>query len=441
MWKYVSRRIRDVCDRTFNTVLDVHRPWQCGGERFCSEGLASDDHQQQHRDELSSKSRSILGARDVPYCLLSVIRNQLEVHREKKQHGAGSNDSHREGFRRKEYFPFQPSWARAITWTSAIICGWYTSQVICLYRRSHRQWEGPKCLPRLISSAHNLPGEFEYSRFLRCHRRPRQSAAPLEPAHESQQSQQQSFFGLCIPTAKNSRLPEFDFTDLLGKERNIIFEISNDGLKKQSSNDRVGIKLQPVQEAPTIATAVENLISVIGEIEYQLGVQNLEIGDYRTAVSHLKLGTSHHHAGAAYNLGICYEQGHGVKKNARMAMECFHLASTLGHAQAMYNLGVYYVRGLGGLRRSCSMAKKYFKAAAELGLEEAIIALGPGYNKQPTRRSSLSTGSSSASPHSFTDANKFQFNYDDILRYGGFDAVKAPPKPETLELRLVSVMG
>lgn len=447
MWKYVSRRIRDVCDRTY-TILDVRRPWQCGGERLCNESnLAGDGQQQQHKEEKLPEQEKPSAS----YCLLNVAKSHLEVSRERKQHyDTGSNSSDEEGFRRKEYCSFQPNWIGAITWTSAIICGWYTSQLICLYRRNHK-WEGPKCLPYLISSAHKFPREWQKSQFSNCLSFPAPSSPPLEssPQQATQQSLVPTFLGLPIPTGKPNRLEEFDFNELFRGHENVLFEIDEDG--RQQSGDQQGFGLQVVNEnrsntvaavteqlkpkAPTVESAMENLMSVIGEIEYQLGVENLEIGDYTTAVSHLKLGTSHQHAGAAFNLGICYEQGFGVKKNPRVAMECFHLASTLGHAQAMYNLGVYYARGLGGLRRSRSMAKKCFTAAADLGLEEAIAALGSSY-REPALRSATSSpsGDSSAS------MSDFKFTFDDVKRYD-FDAVKAPEQPEQFELRLVSAMA
>lgn len=128
-------------------------------------------------------------------------------------------------------------------------------------------------------------------------------------------------------------------------------------------------------------------------------------------------------------------------------MECFHLASTLGHPQAMYNLGVYYARGLGGLRRSRSMAKKYFTAAADLGLEEAIAALGPAYR---TRRDSMGASSSSSvasTPSGFGVPFEFKLNYDELEQYGfaGGDAfgkvVVDSPMEQHPELRLVSAMA
>lgn len=126
----------------------------------------------------------------------------------------------------------------------------------------------------------------------------------------------------------------------------------------------------------SIESAVNDLISVLGDIEFELGVNSLTLGDFQTAVSHLKLATSHHHAGATFNLGICFEQGVGVKQDMRLAMECYQAAADLGHPRAIYNLGVFYASGLGGLTKSRKAAKRCFVTAARLGVTEAKLALG-----------------------------------------------------------------
>lgn len=444
MWKYVHRRIRDVCDRTYN-LLDVRRPLQRGGQRFCAEnfpedgGAAGKKEDGDGRQGPSSSYCSLLNA--------VVPRKQLGItHRSE----TGSSGQDGEGFRRKDYCPppQQHSWVGAITWTSAIICGWYTSQLICLYRRNHK-WEGPKCLPFLITSAHRLPRNFPHC-FLKAGpdssgneasvKKQQKTRSDKTARNQQQQQQQVTFFGVPVPTAKLSRLGEFDFERFSEVVRVVNHEEETQTKKVQYgvqvSNGRTPDVSEPRTQAPTVESATENLVTVIGEIEYQLGVQNLEVGDYATAVSHLKLGTSHQHAGAAFNLGICFEQGFGVKKNARVAMECFHLASSLGHPQAMYNLGVYYARGLGGLRRSRSMAKKYFTAAADLGLEEAIVALGPAYRNARRR--------DSAAPFpTFMVPFDFKLNYDELEQYGyGKMAVAdSQTEPQHPELRLVTAMA
>ncbi|XP_058822673.1 DAP3-binding cell death enhancer 1-like [Topomyia yanbarensis] len=448
MWKYVSRRIRDVCDRTYN-VLDVRRPCQYGGERFCVENnySAADSQQQQKHPQqdnecnINLRNELIKGS----YCLLNVGKRHVVVYPNRAHnYDTGSNSSDREGFSRKEYCSFQRSWIGAITWSSAIICGWYTSQLICLYRRNHN-WEGPKCLPFIISSTHRIPCKYRNSHSQNAYPFSAPPSPPIERASKQDQlsSQQVTFFGVPIPSGKPSKLEEFDFENFSETKKKFLSPVNNEKLEqtKISSTANERPVVQKVEsKSPTVESAVENLLSVIGEIEYQLGVQNLEIGDYNTAVSHLKLGTSHQHSGAAFNLGICYEQGFGVKKSARMAMECYHLASTLGHPQAMYNLGVYYARGLGGLRRSRQMARKYFTAAADLGLKEAIDVLGSKYQ---ARRDSVWSGAGSSASSSPTVAPfEFKFNYDDLGQYGfGKSGLRTTEQLDQVELRLVSAMA
>lgn len=104
-------------------------------------------------------------------------------------------------------------------------------------------------------------------------------------------------------------------------------------------------------------------------------MSNLRANEPETAVSHLKLATTHHHPEATYNLGICYEMGIGIEKSAKSAMECYRAAASLGHKKAMYNLGVFYVHGRGGLKKNRDAARACFEAADKMGLRQAKKAL------------------------------------------------------------------
>jgi hypothetical protein len=139
----------------------------------------------------------------------------------------------------------------------------------------------------------------------------------------------------------------------------------------------------PVQ----VESAVQNLLNVLGEMEFQMGVQNILAGNYEVAVNQLKLSASHRHAGATFNLGLCFEQGLGVPKNMEKAMDYYFAAALMGHAKAMYNLAIFYLQGYGGLQKNRSMARRYLQAAANLGLAEAKHALGLEVtaNKQQTQ--------------------------------------------------------
>lgn len=121
---------------------------------------------------------------------------------------------------------------------------------------------------------------------------------------------------------------------------------------------------------------MHNLLQVLGDIEFQLGVQSVHSNHNDLAVSHFKLASSHGHQSATYNLGICYEQGIGVEKNLKMALECYMIASSLGHAKALYNVGVFHAHGLANLPKNRKAARQYFKEAAKLGVNEANQALG-----------------------------------------------------------------
>lgn len=133
---------------------------------------------------------------------------------------------------------------------------------------------------------------------------------------------------------------------------------------------------QQANASNTFDDSVQNLLQILGDIEFQLGVASVQSDRYDLAVSHFKLATSHSHASAAYNLGICYEEGIGIKKNLKMALECYMLASSLGHGKALYNVGVFHARGLANLPKNRRAARQYFQEAAKLGVNEANKALG-----------------------------------------------------------------
>lgn len=120
-----------------------------------------------------------------------------------------------------------------------------------------------------------------------------------------------------------------------------------------------------------VSVAVDNLISVLGDIEFRLAMQNLRANEPETAVSHLKLATTHRHPEAAFNLGVCYETGTGIQQNMKNAMECYRTAASLGHGNAMYNLGIFYIKGRGGLTKNREAARACFEAAKNIGSNRA----------------------------------------------------------------------
>lgn len=176
--------------------------------------------------------------------------------------------------------------------------------------------------------------------------------------------------------------PQYPFEDHeeLHDLHKYVINVSNDEedfVGRQKEFAHVNVPSDEKSNGPSsVEQAVQDLLAVLGEIEFQLGIKSITAGDYITAVSHLKLATSHHHAGATFNLGVCAENGLGIKKNMELAMNCYQAAVDLGHPQAMFNLGVFYAQGLGGLKKSRKAARKLFETAAHLGVIEAKLALG-----------------------------------------------------------------
>lgn len=79
--------------------------------------------------------------------------------------------------------------------------------------------------------------------------------------------------------------------------------------------EEIQVKTPEQVQETKIDDAYENLLNVVGEIEFQMGVHSLMARNYANAASHFKQGSSHNHSGAIFNLGLCYEQGLGVKKD------------------------------------------------------------------------------------------------------------------------------
>jgi TPR repeat protein len=84
------------------------------------------------------------------------------------------------------------------------------------------------------------------------------------------------------------------------------------------------------------------------------------------------------HAGAQGQLGVCYELGIGVAKDAVAAAEWYAKAAAQGHGDAQHNLGLLYKNGSGVAQDFKAAAAWYAKAAAQ-GHASALCNLGSLY--------------------------------------------------------------
>lgn len=77
---------------------------------------------------------------------------------------------------------------------------------------------------------------------------------------------------------------------------------------------------------------------------------------------------------AQTKLGVCYENGQGVKKDEKAALELYRKAAEKGYAKAQYYLGLNYEKGI-GVERNQAKALEWYKAAATQNDKNAKSAI------------------------------------------------------------------
>jgi uncharacterized protein len=83
---------------------------------------------------------------------------------------------------------------------------------------------------------------------------------------------------------------------------------------------------------------------------------------------------------AQYNLGVMYDKGLGVERNAADAGKWYRKAAERGQALAQFNLGIMYQRGEVDGPNSTEAAR-WFRLAADQGIVEAQYGLGVMYHR------------------------------------------------------------
>ena len=92
------------------------------------------------------------------------------------------------------------------------------------------------------------------------------------------------------------------------------------------------------------------------------------------AVKWYRAAAEQGYARAQLNLGVCYENGTGVEKDAKEALKWYYIAAEQWNAEAWYNLGRCYSNGI-GVKRDRKNAKKWSRRAANHGYEPAMKIL------------------------------------------------------------------
>lgn len=296
MWKYVSRRIRDTLER--NVAHFDRRSTTGYGNSSSSE----------------DKDKRSPSCRWYTRCCGSY----------QKDNNTNSN--------RWNFEQLNRSWIGAITWSSALVVGWYASQLLHLKYKCHLKDPSKKC-PSINGIFSAL---YPYVKFVK------KNDGVFKP----------------IPDIENV---------LRGFTPTVHF-ITNEhgGEKHHNSSSDV---------SSTDSSDSNDLGEVLNSIENKLGLAALENGHHQDGLNLLRSAANRNHAPAQYNLGLCYEMGLGVAADEKMAMELYRSAAAREHPAALYNLGIYYGQGRGGLTRDAPTATRLLRLAAVQGQQDAIRAL------------------------------------------------------------------
>lgn len=79
--------------------------------------------------------------------------------------------------------------------------------------------------------------------------------------------------------------------------------------------------------------------------DFEKGVAASENKDYATALVHFEAAAAEGNAGEQSNLGVMYEEGHGVEQDYKKAVHWYTLAAKQGDAVAQLFLAFMYAHG------------------------------------------------------------------------------------------------
>ena len=113
---------------------------------------------------------------------------------------------------------------------------------------------------------------------------------------------------------------------------------------------------------------------------YQEGIDAYERGDCGTALKEFRPLAEQGHAWAQYNLGVLYDQGHGVPQDYQEALRWYRLAADQGEATAQNHLGEMYHDGK-GVQKDSIQAYMWWTLSAEQGFKLAKESLETGEKK------------------------------------------------------------
>jgi TPR repeat protein len=114
--------------------------------------------------------------------------------------------------------------------------------------------------------------------------------------------------------------------------------------------------------------------------DFETGRRAYRAGDYAIALQEWTPLAEAGNPEAAFGLGLIFDRGHGVARDAATAALWYRRAAEAGHAGAAFNLGNLYRLGE-GVAADPALSAAWWERAAKAGLPQAQVNLGVAYQK------------------------------------------------------------
>lgn len=112
------------------------------------------------------------------------------------------------------------------------------------------------------------------------------------------------------------------------------------------------------------------------EAQYRLAISYHKEGAKEDFLKWMTTAAEGRHIKAQYNLGVLYEKGIMVEKDANVAVNWYKRSAIQGNPKAQFNLALIYYNGREGVEVDLTKAFLWFSRSAELGHPGALYNLG-----------------------------------------------------------------
>ncbi|WP_448569409.1 tetratricopeptide repeat protein [Thalassotalea ganghwensis] len=123
---------------------------------------------------------------------------------------------------------------------------------------------------------------------------------------------------------------------------------------------------------------VLNLPAQAFDGDYELGMFELNRGEFKAAIAQFTPLLEEEYAPAQYQMGQIYLNGYGVSKDPQKAVELITKAAMQNYPEALFNLSVMHSEGT-LVQKDLKAAFEYMKKAADKNLPSAQFNLGVMY--------------------------------------------------------------